>query len=375
MVGYLVGNKIKYSKYLALYESWKTGQPVQFYCFDHEYDLYDWTKEPEINIEVLYDQHAAHLRDKHQRLILLWSGGTDSHTIYNVFARNRIHLDEIIVKTSKHLPIFPESAAHWVRQNHWDSTTTITVYDENDPDLRALDITDENWVWKDKGDLLKYGMTSSAEGVKFLCEKNHSGHRWCAIGGYEKPRLVYRNGRWYSRQMDIVLLPTMGYNYIHHFFLEPLIHIKQSYMVKHAVKSILSVTKQPLYDGDWAETKWPRDKDGPTAQGYRDWAVACGRHDELNLGISHLQKSVNQELEKMEINLTSWKSLENIKDRKLTHDLAEGSRVALNYISGFHNLYGEHQFRQWMSDNNWIDKDSCWTKTKAIWSKEYDLGE
>ena len=146
-------------------------------------------------------------------------------------------------------------------------------------------------------------------------------------------------------------------------------------MVKHAVKSILSVTKQPLYDGDWAETKWPRDKDGPTAQGYRDWAVACGRHDELNLGISHLQKSVNQELEKMEINLTSWKSLENIKDRKLTHDLAEGSRVALNYISGFHNLYGEHQFRQWMSDNNWIDKDSCWTKTKAIWSKEYDLGE
>jgi hypothetical protein len=35
-----------------------------------------------------------------------------------------------------------------------------------------LDIPSEDWVWRDKGDLLKYGMTSSGDGVKFLCDKN-----------------------------------------------------------------------------------------------------------------------------------------------------------------------------------------------------------
>ena len=148
-------------------------------------------------------------------------------------------------------------------------------------------------------------------------------------------------------------------------------------MVKRAVKSIIAAGSQPLYDGDWAETKWPRNTitHSQTADGYRAWCNACGRHDELNLGVSHLQKVVNQELEKMELNLKSWRSLDGFKDQKLAHDLAHGSRVARDFISGFHNLYGEHLFRQWMLDNNWIDKESCWTKTQAIWSKEYDLGE
>jgi hypothetical protein len=368
---YRVNGRYINSVYLALHECWQTGAELEFYCNDHEYDKHDWTQEPDASLELLMDSYAKQLRNQYQRLILLWSGGTDSHTIYNVFKRNRIHLDEIIIKASAHSAGFPEINHDWIQKNHWDPTTTITRYDDHDVELRALDVPDEDWVWRDKGDLLKYGMTSSGDGVKFLCEKNHAGHTWTAIGGYEKPRLIYRQGRWYSRQLDMVLRPTMGHDYITHFFLEPMIHIKQSHMVKHAVKHLLRQTAQPLYDNDWAEAKWGKD-----SAGYRDWCYACGRHDEVTHGVSHTQKQYNDALDKTKIDVHgNWSQLGLTHDQRLAHDLANQVQVAVDYVKGFHNIYSETRFLDYLRDKKWFrDNDSCLTSLRFTWSKEYDLG-
>lgn len=370
-IAYRVNGRYINNIYLALHECWRTGADLEFYCGDHNYDHYDWTQEPEQSLEQLMDLHAQYLRNSYQRLILLWSGGTDSHTIYNVFKRNRIHLDEIIIKASAHSAGFPEINHEWIQKNHWDPTTRITRYDDHDTQLRALDIPDEDWIWRDKGDLLKYGMTSSGDGVRFLCEKNHSGFQWRAIGGYEKPRLIYRKGRWYHRQLDMVLRPTMGHDYIEHFFLEPLIAIKQAHMVKHAVKKLLANNNQPLYDGDWAEAKWARD-----AEGYRAWCHACGRHDEVTHGVSNTQKFYNDALDKTQINLHgSWHELGMTHDTRLAHDLQTGVKVAQDYVKGFHNLFSEHGFRNFLIDNQWFKySNDCATSLKFTWSKEYDLG-
>ena len=371
IVSYCVGGQHYNNVYLALHQCWKTGTQLEFYCNDQVFDQYDWTTEPEQSFELLMDTHAFNLRNKYQRLILLWSGGTDSHTIYNVFKRNNIHIDEIIIKASAHSAGFPEINHAWIQNNHWDPTTIITRYDDHDTDLRAFDIPDEDWVWRDKGDLLKYGMTSVGDGVKFLCEKNHAGYTYKAIAGYEKPRLVYRSGRWYHRQLDMVLRTSMGHDYIEHFFLEPLIAIKQAHMVKHAVKNLLSINKQPLYDGDWAEAKWARD-----AEGYRAWCHACGRHDEATLGVSHTQKHYNDALDKTEINVTgSWQQLGMTADERLAHDLQSGNQVAINYVKGFHNLHAELGFINYLKDQEYFkNSDACLTSLKFTWSKEYNLG-
>lgn len=371
IVSYSVAGQYINNVYLALHTCWKTGAQLEFYCNDQIFDQYDWTVEPEQSFELLMDTHAANLRNKYQRLILLWSGGTDSHTIYNVFKRNNIHIDEIIIKASAHSAGFPEINHDWIQNNHWDPTTIITRYDDHDIALRAFDIPNEDWVWRDKGDLLKYGMTSVGDGVKFLCEKNHAGYTYKAIAGYEKPRLVYRGGRWYHRQLDMVLRTSMGHDYIEHFFMEPLIAIKQAHMVKHAVKNLLSVNKQPLHDGDWAEAKWARD-----AEGYRAWCHACGRHDELTLGISHTQKHYNDALDKTEINVTgSWQQLGVTADARLAHDLQSGNQVARNYVKGFHNLHAELGFINYLKEQEYFkNNDACLTSLKFTWSKEYNLG-
>ena len=373
MVAYQVAGQQFNNIYLALHHCWKTGGELEFYCYDYEFDQYNWSVEPDQHIDLLMATHAKHLREKYERLILLWSGGTDSHTIYNVFKNNNIHLDEIIIKADvTERSIFPESNHIWLRNNHWDPNTIITRYDDYDTNLRLLDLPDENWVWNNQGDLLKYGMTSTGNGVRFLCEKNHAGHTWKAIGGFEKPRLVYRKGHWYHRQSALVLQPTMGHDYIEHFFFEPLIAIKQSHLVKHAVKRLLQHNGAPLYDNDWAEAKW-----GKTAEGYRNWALACGRHDEVDLGISHYQKVVNDNLSKTEINVSGkWKNIVSTTDARLQHDLGQGNRAAINYVRGFHNLTSEFGFQDYLQDNGWLrHSKSCFTQLKFFWSKEYDLGE
>jgi hypothetical protein len=371
MICYKVNDRTFNNVYLALHHAWTNSSEVQLYCKDFEYDQFDWTQEPESSLDDLMAAHAHSLRDGYDRLILLWSGGTDSHTIYNIFKRENIHIDEIMIKASRHSAGFPEKNYEWIAQNHWDPTTIITRYDDHDSELRALDIPDEHWIWRDKGDLLKYGMTSSGDGVRFLCDKNHAGTRYCAVAGYEKPRLIYRQGRWFARQLDMTLRPTMGHDYIHHFFLDPLINIKQNHLVKHAVKKIIQNRKLCLWDDDWAESKWDRD-----VVGYRDWATACGRHDELYVGVSNTQKHYNDALDRTEISTVGdWRQLNRTADHRLAHDLSQGNTVALNYVKGMHSLYSESGLVHWLRQNQYFrHSDQCVTSLKFIWSKEYDLG-
>ena len=370
MVAYRVNGQFFNNIYLALHHCWKTGGTIEFYCYDNEYDQFDWVQEPHLSLEDLMIAHAKNLRDRYQRLILLWSGGTDSHTIYNVFKKSGIHIDEIIIKSEKGSAAFPDENYHWLENNHWDPTTILTKYEDHDTNLRLLDLKNEDWVWNDKGDLLKYGMTSSGEGVKFLCEKNHGGYTWRAIGGYEKPRLIYRNGQWHHRQLGMVLQPTMGHEFIEHFFLNPLIAIKQSHMVKNAVKHLLHRQQMPLYDGDWAEAKWPK-----TVEGYRAWSLACGRHDEVSIGVSHAQKNVNDNLDKTQLNLKDWRILQHTTDKRLQQDILDQNPAALAYIKGLYNLSAESAFVSYLKDNQWFrHNENCFTSMKFIWSKEYSLG-
>lgn len=370
MLAYKVGEKNFYNVYLALHHAWKNGHNVEFYCFDDQYEKFNWSVEPEPSLYSLMVAHAQWLRNRYQRLVLLWSGGTDSHTIYNIFKLANIHLDEIIIKAEKDSESFPEKNHTWLMKNHWDPSTILTRYEDHDTDLRLLDLPNEDWVWRNKGDLLKYGMTSTGDGVRLLCEKNHAGHAWRAIGGYEKPRLVYRKGKWYHRQLASVLEPTMGHDYTEHFFLQPMIAIKQSHMIKKAVKELIKSNNLPLYDGDWAEAKWPH-----TYEGYRSWSSACGRFDELHLGVSHSQKKINEQLFKTEINSKNWKELKNTTDYRLQHDVDNQNPAAINYLKGLYNLSVERGFVNYLKDNQWFKhNENCFTSLKHVWSKEYCVG-
>ena len=370
IVAYKVGNNFFNNFYLATHNSMTTGNKVEFYCYNQLYSNYDWSVEPVESFDELMLQRALELREQYDRLILLWSGGTDSHTIYNVFAKNRIHIDEIIVKTSSILPWYPEKYVSWLYANHWDPHTVITSFDQYDSELRLIELPDEDWVWSNKGNLGMFGLSPNSGGVKHLIDKNHGGLNYRAIAGFEKTRLVYRNGKWCARQMDIPLQSTFGYDdYLERFFLNPKIAIKQSHLAKKNIKILIKENNLPLYDGDWGEAKWPR-----TPAGYRDWTRSLGLDDELTVGLSFGQKYRIEQLRNIDISSqTSYTTLD-IKSNVFKELLNVEDQAVLNYAKGLFNLTSDQKYMDHINSNYLREKNQL-INTTPIWSTEYNLGE
>lgn len=93
---YVVDDKIYNHKVNALEAASREGSHVAWHFNDEVYRSCDWKTPIQTNILELYRLRAQQLRERYDRLVLLFSGGADSTTILKAFLANGIHLDEII---------------------------------------------------------------------------------------------------------------------------------------------------------------------------------------------------------------------------------------------------------------------------------------
>ena len=369
MIGYRVNNRVFYNPYLARYEQYKTGNSLHFHCYDIEYSKLDWSREPEQTLEQLMDSHVHYLRNKYERLIFMWSGGTDSHTMWNVFKRNNIHIDEIIVKHSQVVEYIQYSSqyADWIIKNHYDPTTKITLWEEYDLSFRGIVVNNEDWVLQDKGDLFKFGQSAISNATIDHCEKNHNGHNWGLVVGADKPRIDYINGHWYAGQVDTDLLQFMGHNRVECFFLDPIINLKQSHLAKNCMKIMRTA-------GDISNPALS--PAGPGELTYWAWTKNVGRHDELIRGASYSQKKFNHLAKQATIDITVDPAEFDPKfgEEVLIAKLKSQDSTALNYIRGFYNLCSDQKFMDFMNKKHLKGKNQI-LNLVPLWSKKYYLGE
>jgi hypothetical protein len=366
-LGYIVNNKVFFNTYLAHYESYTSKQPIHFCCYDQSYDQLDWNQEPEQSLEQLMDAHMLHLRNKYERLIFLWSGGTDSQTMYNVIRRNGIHIDEILVKHHETSSIYPDDNVKWLIANHWDPLTKITPVDEYDAETRKHVIKNDEWIFNNSGDILKFGHSVVSDTLTFQCERNHNGHNWGVITGFEKPIIVLENGVWYAKQSDRVLRQCLGHERLENFFLDPLINLKQCHLAKNTLKITQAKNKR-----NWS---LPAENRGNGTAAYTAWARALGRHDEVNLGVSHLQKVENVRTAGVAFDSTAGlDNFDNINgESMLVAKLKQKDKLAIDYVNGFYNLRSQGEFYNYLNDTALESKD-MFLKTKQIYSKPYNIG-
>ena len=107
---YNVNNKNFYYKIDALKEADRSGAIINWDF--HSGVFAEQARKPRLNISMpeLYRLRAQQLRDKHNYLVLCYSGGADSDNILEVFLRNNIKLDEILVEQS--LKLFESIGFH-----------------------------------------------------------------------------------------------------------------------------------------------------------------------------------------------------------------------------------------------------------------------
>jgi hypothetical protein len=369
-----VNNKIIFNHILAKYEAFVSKKPIEFVCHDDLYDQLNWLQEPAESFDQLMDQHAFNLRNKYEKLVLLWSGGTDSQTMYNVFKRNNIHIDEIVFFVGDQFePWLTDRYVDWLRDNHNDPLTKITVKHRFDPAAKQQIVTDEDWIFQNITMIPKI-VSGICDPVMWnYCAEQYNESTWCLIIGYEQPRVFYKNKKYYTCQNSRTFIPCMGFQNIECFYTEPQLALKQSHMIKRMLKLRMNANAaNASIDPDGAKF---RNSSNAT---YVAWQKALGRHNEVFAGMSWLHKDIEEKFESLPVNPSNIDGeLSRGYDVALDLLLKKDDDMAKTFVRGIKNLLLEKDFYNHLvetsanSVNNIIGKGAG----APIYSKPFCIGE
>jgi hypothetical protein len=165
----------------------------------------------------LYLQRAIQTRAKYDNLILFYSGGIDSHTILNVFAKNNIKLDAVIVSGSYSIDNTIETTCNQeqrqVAQTYLNElqkngylTHTKVIYLDTVDFHRHFAQTDESWVYQCGTSITPqvYTYNHYWEDPR-IQEIMNSGHT-AIMRGIDKPRVILEDGNWYTAFLDVHIM-------------------------------------------------------------------------------------------------------------------------------------------------------------------------
>jgi hypothetical protein len=178
---------------------------------------------------------------------------------------------------------------------------------------------------------------------------------------------LYKNGQWWSQQKDHPVRQTFGLgDKLNAYFLNPKLLIKQSHMLKR----FLNTLPIKLVDGLRSDELLPSD------HGYKLYAQACGRHDELTYGVSALQKVKLKKFMAIDFGTTG-----NMKDLNLSsaepsliEKFNDGNKTAVNYIRGIYNATSDTQFVDWLNQFH-LYAPGHMLRSRPIRSKAYCIGK
>lgn len=242
---------------------------IKFRYNEDVMESFNWTVEPEEDIYDLYAERARQLRNKYDYLVLMYSGGVDSHTVLSSFVNNNIQINEICTFTNADV----EHRTDKFNQEVFNAAIPFV----NTMDLKSIgtkfrlfDISDliinqyndqfhfenhelynqgvaPNWVNAVKSHLLK-------NSIKEHLALTEQGKTVCYIWGYDKPTLLLNDNKYsihfYDSTLDLnmrqfinkTMLSTKFANfYDEPFYIcreSPKISIKQGHLLLKLIKSI-----------------------------------------------------------------------------------------------------------------------------------------
>jgi len=371
-VGYCVDNKIFYNPFLAFLHGAHNSphDTPKFVCYDSIFKSLDWTVEPSESIRELIDARTRQLAQRYDKIILAFSGGTDSITVYNSFIRQNIFIDEIIISYSPYTEAHPVANADWLLKNHPDKLTRITVLNRNDPQYYTK-FKNEDWVLENSGNLGYFNL--SAPGAYFYrhCVDSWGNTNWAMIIGYEKPNIIRENNQWLAVHLDKVIKPSLSYPNLEYFFLTPdfpQLHLKQNHMLLRYIKKMYF----NFHEG-WNSVSVCGKKN---SQDYINYANACGLDSEVTTGQGFLQKQFNEYTrfkDMKDIMNNNFDLLQNI-DPVLKEKLIEQDRVAQNYINGWQSLQNDKTLVEYMVRHGLLsDTQQSVEGYHGMWGEKYVL--
>lgn len=224
LLGYYTCNGQEFeSKLHALMLSKQTGSPVTWHFNEDVFDKYNWTHEPELSLDQLYDRRSREIRESYDYVILSYSGGSDSHNILESFLRQNLFIDEVVINgafkaTDKFIVLDTAQTSNWNINAEYQLNTVeklnqlkarspntkITVNDTTDAIIDAF-LQGPNGEWaKNKKEVLNPNGTNNFNYTFFrdLRVTFDKGKRVALVIGLDKPKVRVVDGKCYLFFVD-----------------------------------------------------------------------------------------------------------------------------------------------------------------------------
>lgn len=355
-IGYYICDGINFeSKIRALLHSKATGKPVEWIFNDKVFKSFNWTVEPELDLEALYDKRARQLRDKYDYLILSYSGGADSHNALMAFVRQGLLIDEILVNTmetasSKFVDLDPNNKSPEntpaeyqlqtvprLKEIAWQiPKTKITVTDLTDHIFSSFeDAKDASWVLTKKERINPVGTTRYNYLYFNEVRKNFDRNKKIAlVMGIEKPKVQIVNGELFMTFLDRVVNTASVADHfweytnssIEFFYWSPdcvPLMIKQGHVIKRWLEA------NPALQVDWLKENITPEK----ARRYQEKLLKGLLYSTWNQDWFQTEKAVRD----WDSEFDNW-FIDGYKDTKAFQIWKEGVDYLRTELDGFHNI-------------------------------------
>lgn len=223
-LGYYTCNGFEFeSKIQAAMFGQSAGHPIKWHFNDDAFNPYDWSQEPELTLDQLYNQRAREIRNQYDYIILSYSGGSDSNNVLESFLRQGLFIDEIVTNwaldlTDKFTVLNPNQRSTWNHNAEFklhtssrldyiksqSPNTKITMIDTSEALVKSLLVNnDASWVSKKK-EVLNLTGSSQYNYVYFadIRKRLDKFQRIALINGTDKPKVKVIDGKFYIYFID-----------------------------------------------------------------------------------------------------------------------------------------------------------------------------
>ena len=342
----------------------------RFDLFESEFSKVNWQVEPTETFQQLMDNRAIQLREKYDRLVLMFSGGTDSLPIYKTFKRLNIHLDEIIIAYHKDPLVGHEPAmVEWIKKDLYDPTIMLTVKcrDELPAYLNTVKsgfLLEQNRLfWNQTCTSTGEIALDTIQSDRMLQPKSSA-----VVIGYEKPVVVFKDGRWWATAIDKTYKTMMhGFEYFYISPDLPALHVKQSHLLKRYAKQQIKPTTY-WSSAEFSSKSW---------QNFDLYSLWCGREHNLSLNNAIYQK-VHEMDRPFNIRAIVDKDWASINPRNRLHEFNTKNFEVASINKLFDELVSiqtDPKVMAYMRSNNLLPANGSVDNYNGVFSKFYDMGE
>lgn len=276
---YQVGPYKTYSKIDAFRLAQGDSKKIHFNFMESTFLGLSWAR-PLTAWDEFLKQRCQQLRDNYDYICLWFSGGWDSTTILDAFARHKIPVEEIAIYTRSYIDDpEPEAAriyAEQVIKNHLPGTRLTMVPISHRHHEHVYETHGDDWIFT-PGSNLMFPKTHRYFIQHELDET--SSHRFDSVKkvnlyAHDKPRVILANNKWYCFTVDSAMTGYMGTD-VEMFYLTkdlPEMHVCQTHMaIDHFEQKMIDMgrfNKEVVHEVQSIEV---------TDLDYQAWNIALGR--------------------------------------------------------------------------------------------------